>query len=96
MNEYVGIKLIAHELMTQDEQGFDVGDDDLALAAVCYALPEEDRPLDTLDNNVPVYWPWDDEQWKPYPTDRVKELIKAGAYIAAEIDRLWSERENNG
>jgi len=26
--------------------------------------------------------------WKPTPDDRVRELVKAGALIAAEIDRL--------
>jgi hypothetical protein len=26
--------------------------------------------------------------WKPTPNDRIKELTKAGALIAAEIDRL--------
>jgi len=33
-------------------------------------------------------WPWDPEWWKPTPGDRIKELVKAGALIAAEIDRL--------
>ena len=28
------------------------------------------------------------EGWKPTPDDRIKELAKAGALIAAEIDRL--------
>ena len=31
---------------------------------------------------------WDDTWWKPTPDNRIKELIKAGALIAAEIDRL--------
>jgi hypothetical protein len=26
--------------------------------------------------------------WKPTPSDRIRELTKAGALIAAEIDRL--------
>lgn len=33
-------------------------------------------------------WPWDDMWWKPSPNDRIRELQKAGALIAAEIDRL--------
>lgn len=37
---------------------------------------------------VPKLWPWDPEWWKPEPRDRVRELVKAGALIAAEIDRL--------
>lgn len=34
-----------------------------------------------------VFWPWDREWWKPsdYP---IRNLVKAGALIAAEIDRL--------
>jgi hypothetical protein len=31
-------------------------------------------------------WPWDESWWKP--GDRIRELAKAGALIAAEIDRL--------
>lgn len=36
----------------------------------------------------PVEWPWPARFWKPTPHDRVRELVKAGALIAAEIDRL--------
>lgn len=32
-------------------------------------------------------WPWSDDSWKPSP-DPVRNLVKAGALIAAEIDRL--------
>jgi hypothetical protein len=32
--------------------------------------------------------PWGESWWKPTPEDRVRELVKAGALIAAEIDRL--------
>lgn len=32
-------------------------------------------------------WPWDEEWWKP-SEDPVRNLVKAGALIAAEIDRL--------
>ena len=32
-------------------------------------------------------WPWDKKWWKP-SDDPIKNLIKAGALIAAEIDRL--------
>lgn len=34
------------------------------------------------------WWPWDRKWWKPSQDDQVKNLIKAGALIAAEIDRL--------
>lgn len=32
-------------------------------------------------------WPWSPDWWKPSP-DPVRNLVKAGALIAAEIDRL--------
>jgi len=32
-------------------------------------------------------WPWDEVDWKPN-TDQVRQLAKAGALIAAEIDRI--------
>jgi len=38
--------------------------------------------------SVPCDWPWEPQSWKPTPNDRVRELVKAGALIAAEIDRL--------
>lgn len=36
-------------------------------------------------------WPWGTEWWKP-SSDPVRNLVKAGALIAAEIDRL--QRQN--
>ena len=35
----------------------------------------------------PESWPWDEAWWKPSP-DPIRNLEKAGALIAAEIDRL--------
>jgi hypothetical protein len=49
----------------------------LAKAATCYASV---FPL------APSYWPWDLQWWKP--TSRRRNLIKAGALIVAEIERL--------
>jgi hypothetical protein len=64
--------------------------DDLALAAANYALPSRLRPADDPPNG----WPFDNDQWKPTPNDRIKELVKAGALIAAEIDRELHSRLN--
>lgn len=33
------------------------------------------------------FWPWDEKWWKP-SQDPVLNLVKAGALIAAEIDRI--------
>ena len=36
-------------------------------------------------------WPWDKESFKP--TTSLRDLVKAGALIAAAIDRLQNETE---
>lgn len=72
--------------------------DELALAAASYAMPsnEQEIDLDQERGNVrgyirilrSIFFPFAPKHWKPTPHDRVKELTKAGALIAAEIDRL--------
>lgn len=63
--------------------------DALALAAISYATPPGTRDRsDSSPHWPPVSWPWADRFWKPTPDNRVRELVKAGALIAAEIDRL--------
>jgi len=59
---------------------------EMAMAAASYALPDQHRGC--CDPDAPLHWPWDAEWWKPSPDDRIRELVKAGALIAAEIDRL--------
>lgn len=72
---------------------------EIARAAAVYALPADarERIPGVFGQWVhgPMYedvwrdglWPW--PGWfKPTPNDRVRELVKAGALIAAEIDRL--------
>jgi hypothetical protein len=41
----------------------------------------------------PEFWLWDDELWKP-SDDPIRNLQKAGALIAAEIDRLLRLRSD--
>jgi hypothetical protein len=46
-----------------------------------------------------LLWPksWAEDWWKPMADDRVWQLTKAGALIAAEIDRLLrGERVDHG
>lgn len=38
------------------------------------------------------HWPWDRSHWKP-STDPIRNLVKAGALIAAEIDRLTRKHD---
>lgn len=37
-------------------------------------------------NEVKRYWPWDEKSFKP--TTTLRDLVKAGALIAAAIDRI--------
>src|SRR5688572_15425520 len=70
----------------------------LARAAACYALPHDRRQVAILDRSLVSWiWPWSQRWWKPTvrPGDqqdrvaaRIRELEKAGALCAAEIDRL--------
>lgn len=70
-----------------DASGHGHYEDALARAAVCYASPPYHRMRNSWEDH-PFYWPWSPDSWKPTPDDRVRELVKAGALIAAEIDRL--------
>lgn len=92
-----GIELIAEERKRQIEvEGWKPEHDDvvnncnqLADAAACYAMSEDARAIETFDDRVlNCVWPWQKEWWKPTPDNRIRELQKAGALIAAEIDRL--------
>lgn len=55
---------------------------ELPWAAVCYALTHNM----TTPTNLPASWPWAGKWWKP--TTERRNLIKAGALILAEIERL--------
>lgn len=95
-----GVELISAERKRQVEQeGWTKEHDakhansELAQAAACYAMPEWDRKyISTGLGPRPILWPWYIEWWKPTPNDRIRELVKAGALIAAEIDRLLAEK----
>ena len=56
---------------------------DIADAAACYAMTS---PRMRGDRSAPFDWPWAGRWWKP--TDRRRNLVKAGALILAEIERL--------
>lgn len=55
-------------------------------AAIAYALVSE-FPGDpkVADRTLLAWWPWGPEAWKP-ADDRLRNLVKAGALIAAAID----------
>ena len=68
--------------------------DELAAAGASYALPRRFQfPRSTTDEDpdmAPWPWPWASRYWKP-DADRVRELVKAGALIAAAIDSITGE-----
>lgn len=68
---------------------------ELATAAACYALPPTMRRFPV--QGAPALWPWHPNWWKPSP-DRLRELVKAGALIVAEIERIQraGDTEDNG
>lgn len=95
-----GAELIAKERVRQiEEEGWTKEHDsshhegDLVMAAVCYASPDTELYYIEGDGTeVPVGWPWDVAWWKP-SGDRVKDLTKAGALIAAEIDKINNSKK---
>lgn len=58
----------------------------MAAAASCYALLAEAGPHLASQRARPAHWPWSLKWWKPGGTRRM--LVKAGALILAEIERL--------
>ena len=106
-----GIDLMAAERRRQvadegytPEHDAEHADGALALAAACYATPVAYRKTISFASNlsadrgswysdIPVLWPWHPGYWKP--ASRVRMLVKAGALIAAEIDRLLAQGESH-
>ena len=66
---------------------------EIAQAAACYASPQ---PIYVKETDYEEgmtgcvrfdgAWPWADQWWKP--KDRRRDLVRAGALILAEIERL--------
>lgn len=92
-----GIQLIAAERTRQiEDEGFSAEKDDkyreleLLRASESYltAVTSPDEVGDEDGKTRPAWdWPWDKKWWKP-SEDPVRNLVKAGALIAAELDRL--------
>jgi hypothetical protein len=90
-----GTELIEMEREHQIERGFDTKNDavytsneliDAAEAHMSHGVQDDDYCLAT--------WPWDYQFFKP--TSRLENLVKAGALIAAEIDRLQHANPTDG
>jgi hypothetical protein len=59
-------------------------DFELSSAARCYV---QQAWRGDVTRRIPAEWPWHADDWKPSP-DAIRNLVKAGALIVAEIDRL--------
>ncbi len=86
---WYGINAIAEERKKQrfiynEDHDDDHKNGEIANAAACYALSPSFREK-YMKDGVPEMWPFERESWKP--GDRIKELSKAGALIASEIER---------
>ncbi len=83
------LDVIAERQRQQSVEGWMPEHDDehcngeLAMAAVCYI-----NETGTVNRNggKPWGWPWDASWWKP--NARRRNLVKAGALILAEIERI--------
>jgi hypothetical protein len=71
-------------------------DGSLARAAACYAVHAGNHQDLALLVGLPAYrdirpfgWPWAQEWWKP--KDPRRDLVRAGALIVAEIERMDRE-----
>lgn len=98
-----GIELIAAERKRQIEvEGWTAEHDaehwngSLVKAATCYANGSKlfERTFGNESNRVTLrfdLWPWNEKWWKPSDDTttegQIRNLVKAGALIAAEIDR---------
>lgn len=89
-----GIEVIARERQRHFEvEGWTPDHDDehvhgeLAVAAACYAVEHTDASVRYPDDDPEGSgWPWGERWWKP--KGELRNLARAGALIAAEIDRL--------
>ena len=85
--------VLAERQRQQDVEGWTPEHDDehddysLGFAAVSYAMPNKAiGGQGTKPTLAPFTWPWDREWWKP--KSYRENLVRAGALIIAEIERL--------
>jgi hypothetical protein len=105
-----GAQLIAEERWRQvAQEGWTYKHDDrliegeLSKAASCYAyLASSVIKYGQVSANresmlhKPIAWPFSAEYWKPDTLNPIHDLVRAGALIAAEIDRLQRADKTGG
>lgn len=96
-----GIESIAAERQRQVEaEGWTAEHDDahargeIANAAFSYVWSAMTGGHEMSPPRPPVWWPWATAWWKP--KNRRADLVRAGALIAAEIDRLDRIEDRTG
>ena len=75
------LRQVEREGWSSDHDDVEHSNGDLAVAAAAYA-----REAGIRGTTKPWWWPWAVEWWKPGSPRRM--LVKAGALIVAEIERL--------
>lgn len=86
-----------------EDEGYSAAHDDqyqkaeLARAGYLYARAAADQIRENKFNltQAPLDWPWDARFWRPDLDNPVRTLAKAGALIAAEMDRLMREHRED-
>lgn len=92
--------LLAERLRQVDDEGWSPEHDDqhavgeLAAAAACYITNVCEGGDPEGEGRPPFGWPWSHDWWKP--TNPRRDLVKAGALILAEIERLDRMAEKAG
>lgn len=87
------LDLILDERQDALNEGYVRRDDDwykkgeLARAAACYLLAPAMQDSARTGDACPIEWPLAPNLWKPNPKDRLRELVKAGQFNLAEIER---------
>lgn len=92
------ILAIAAERRRQiDVEGWTAEHDDehepgiIGIAGAAYAMAARYRYQGVQQINPPGCWPWSNDWWKPQ--DNRRDLVRAGALIAAELDRMDRDRK---
>lgn len=87
-----GVELIAEERQRQIEvEGYDAKHDfneplnSIVAAAISYAMVDINR------RDAELWWNWGFRYWKP--KDRKRNLIRAGALIAAALDKIQYQED---
>ena len=98
-----GADMIDAERARHASEGYTAAHDDehkqaeLTNAAGAYLMAACNQvvlPDESLPSTTPPMWPFAQAYWKPH-RDPVRNLVKAGALAAAEIDRILRSRNTS-